>query len=146
MDDGVRGKECLGIVGRLAVIAKVKQTFRAVEVRRLDALSTYTRVTPMRRVGERLRHLARAHRVAATSVSGERRRQRRHWRAVGRQARHMTAGWARDEAARFSADCVVVVGRSYTVETAVVGQTAFAERVTTIQMARRRRKRRFEAE
>ena len=96
MDYGVRGEERLSVVGGFAVVTQVKQTFRTVEVGRFDPLATETGVAPVRRFGNRLRALARPHRVAA-SVTDRRRRQRRHGRAVGGQPRHVSAGGAGDQ-------------------------------------------------
>ena len=148
VNDSVRREQSLRVVGGLAVIAEVQQTLGAVEVGRLDALTTHARVAPVRRLADRLRHLAHAHRVAAAaSVSGRRRRQGSDGRAVEGQAGHVPTGRAGDETARPTAALLrVVVGGSDGVETPVVGQTALTERVPTVQMTRRRRERRFQAE
>ena len=57
----------------------------------------------------------------------------------------MAASGAGDEAPRAAAQCVVVGGHD-AVKTSVVGQTVFTERVTTVQMSRRRRERRFQTQ
>ena len=74
VDDGVSREQRLRIMSRFAVITQVQQTLRAVEIGGFNTLTTYTRIAPMRRLGDRLRDLAHAHRVAATSVTGRRRR------------------------------------------------------------------------
>ena len=140
------GEQRLRLVCSFAVITQVQQTLRTVEISRLNALTTHTRLAPVSRFRHRLRHLAHAHRVAAaaTSVSGGRRRQRGDGRALEGQPGHVTTGGAGDQAARPTRDSVV--GGRDAIQPAVVGQTSLAERVTTVEVPRRRGKRRLEAQ
>ena len=141
MDDGVSGEQRLRVVGRLAVIAQVQQTLGAVEISWFDPLAADARVAAVCRLGRQLRALAQPQRVAAaaatTSVSDRRRRKGSDRRAVGGQPGDVAARGARDEAPRSTGDGVVGVGgRRDAVQTAVVGQTALAERVPTVEVSR----------